>query len=114
LFSGLDQGKKYYFKVTDNNTELTSDAVEGETEAFNVVQISSSKANVGDVILAEDFSELIWGGDYVLDAPGYSSSKRGSLDSFLKAEANTSPMATITTMFHPQLKSACSTRWQLP
>lgn len=86
LFSGLDQGKKYYFKVTDNNTELTSDAVEGETEAFNVVQISSSKANVGDVILAEDFSELIWGGDYVLDAPGYSSSKRGSLDSFLKAE----------------------------
>ena len=86
LFSGLDQGTKYYFKVTDENTELTSDAVEGETEAFTVVEISDSKADVGDVILAEDFSELIWGGDMVLDAPGYSSTKRGSLDSFLKAE----------------------------
>ena len=62
-------------KVTDNNTELTSEAVPGTTEAFNVIQISDSKANVGDMILAEDFSELIWGGDLVM----------GSLDSFLKA-----------------------------
>lgn len=85
LFSGLDQAKTYWMKVTDNNTELTSEAVPGTTEAFNVIQISDSKANVGDMILAEDFSELIWGGDFVMGYPGYSSTKRSSLDSFLKA-----------------------------
>lgn len=88
VFTGLKPSTKYYLKVTDKNSELTSDAAEGETEAFEVVTISSNKAAEGDVVLAEDFSELIWGGDMVWDYPGYSSSNKNTLTSFEKAEGS--------------------------
>lgn len=85
MFSGLMSDTKYWFKVTDMQTNLTSDPVEGKTSAFNVVQISNTPASVGDVILSEDFSEFVWGGDYIYKGPGYSSNGRSSATSLVPA-----------------------------
>ena len=87
LFSGLDQNTTYYFRVTDTESDLTcEEVVSGTTEAFTVTTISETKANAGDVILAEDFSELIWGGDYLNGFAGYSATDRSSATAFDKAQ----------------------------
>lgn len=78
IFSGLSSGTKYYCKVTNIETGLTSEVAMGETTPFNVVEVSSSKANVGDIVLAEDFSQMTIGGDMINEAPGFSSPNRSS------------------------------------
>lgn len=80
-FPGLEAGKKYYFKVKNIDTGLTSEAVEGETSPFQCVEITEAKAKAGEIILAEDFSEMTIGGDLVKGAPGFSSPDRGSFTS---------------------------------
>lgn len=72
VFGGLSPATKYYFKVTNNQNWDVSDAVEGTTEAFTVVDPSTvSNAGVGDVVLAEDFSELTWNADMLASAAGF-------------------------------------------
>ena len=72
VFGGLDPNTKYYFKVTNLHNWDVSDAVEGTTDAFTVVDPSTvSNAGVGDVILAEDFSEIAWGADMLANAAGF-------------------------------------------
>jgi hypothetical protein len=88
IFSGLDGGTEYYFKATDLSTGAVSDVISGKTEQFSVVEMAADgTAEEGDVILAEDFSELVWGGSLMEDenAAGYSSHQRDSLNSLVKA-----------------------------
>ena len=71
-FGGLQPATKYWFKVTNMQNGDVSDPVEGTTEAFTVVDPSTvSNAAVGDVILAEDFSEIGWGADMLANAAGF-------------------------------------------
>nr|MCR5560717.1 hypothetical protein [Bacteroidales bacterium] len=41
------------------------------TDAFSIVMVSDSPAAVGDVILAEDFSQFCWGADEISQSAGY-------------------------------------------
>ena len=71
-FGGLQPATKYWFKVTNMQNGDVSDPVEGTTETFTVVDPSTvTNAAVGDVILAEDFSEIGWGADMLANAAGF-------------------------------------------
>ena len=71
-FGSLQPATKYWFKVTNMQNGDVSDPVEGTTEAFTVVDPSNvTNAAVGDVILAEDFSEIGWGADMLANAAGF-------------------------------------------
>ena len=72
VFGGLDPNTKYYFKVTNLQNWDVSDPVEGTTDAFTIVDPTAvSNAGVGDVILAEDFSEISWGANMLDNAAGF-------------------------------------------
>ena len=73
IFTGLDAGTPYWFKVLDTNgTEpLESDVIPATTDAFTIVEPGDDPAAVGDIILAEDFSELYWMADEVSQSAGY-------------------------------------------
>lgn len=85
LFSGLDQNTAYYFMVTDTESGLSSEPVQGKTEAFTVVTVGDTKVAAGGYVLAEDFSELVWGGDYIYKGVAYSSNGRSSATTLDKA-----------------------------
>ncbi len=71
-FGGLAPASTYYFRVTDTAGNITSNVVEVTTAAFTPVDASKvSNAAVGDVILAEDFSEIGWGPDEFAGAAGF-------------------------------------------
>lgn len=69
--SGLEPGTTYYAKVSNIGKGVTSDPVAFKTEEFTVVEVSSTAAAVGDVILAEDFSELCWDCDMIGEGAGW-------------------------------------------
>jgi len=71
-FGGLSPSTTYWFVVTNSETNDSSDPVYGETKAFTLVDPASvSNAGAGDVILAEDFSEIGWGADMLATAAGF-------------------------------------------
>ncbi len=74
IFTGLDPNTTYWFKVVreDYSSDAleTSNVLEARTLESTVVA-DATTANVGDVILSEDFSELLWFGDGVSQAMGY-------------------------------------------
>ena len=76
IFTGLEQGKTYWFKAlvddyaADDEFIKASNVVAGTTSTFDIVT-EASGANVGDVLIAEDFSELLWFGDMAGQAAGY-------------------------------------------
>ena len=63
--SGLASGTTYYVKVTNTAHNVDSNLLPVTTEDFTIVQVSSTPAEEGDVILAEDFSELRWDCDMI-------------------------------------------------
>ncbi len=83
-FSGLDANTTYYARVTNKTTEMSSSPVEMKTGDFTPVVISDTPVAAGEIALAEDFSESIWGGNFVSKFPGYSANNRGSVE-FIKA-----------------------------
>ncbi len=84
LFSGLAANTAYYAMVTNLTSEMTSSPVEMKTAEFTPVTISDTPAAVGDIILAEDFSELIWGSHLITEFPGYSAENRNKVP-FIRA-----------------------------
>lgn len=87
LFSGLEPSTNYYFKAVDKTEgDNESPVIEARTKDFQNVTVPAS-AVPGDVILAEDFSELIWGGSILCNerAAGYSSKVRNNAPTFEKA-----------------------------
>ncbi len=78
VFSGLAPSTNYWVKVTDTTEDVDSEVVSCTTSAFTVVDATTvSNAGVGDVILAEDFSEIGWGSEELTTSAGfYPTSKR--------------------------------------
>ena len=78
VFSGLAPSTNYWVKVTDTTEDVDSEVVSCTTSAFTVVDATTvSNAGVGDVILAEDFSEIGWGAEELTTSAGfYPTSKR--------------------------------------
>ena len=78
LFSGLEPDTDYWFCVTDLRNDVKS-LVKAHTLAWeNVAVGAAGSAKVGDVILAEDFRDLVWGGDLSRKAAGYSATGRAN------------------------------------
>lgn len=84
--SGLNAGITYYVKVTNVAYSTNSNILPVTTEAFKIVEVSNTPAEVDDVILAEDFSEFRWDCDLIGNGAGYFPA---SQDSFANAEPNT-------------------------
>ena len=74
IFTGLDPNTTYWFKAVREDysaeTLQTSNVLEAKTLNSKVVA-DATTGNEGDVILSEDFSELLWFGDGVAQAMGY-------------------------------------------
>jgi len=92
--SGLTGGVTYYVTVTDENKNVTSAALPVTTAAFTVVEPTTTDATVGQVILAEDFSELRWDSELITGGVGYfptsmSSFANTEVDEFLPVDTNT-------------------------
>ena len=81
--SGLTPGTEYYVKVTDEDHSADSNILPVTTAAFDIVEVSSTPASVGDVILAEDFGELRWDSELINRGVGYFPT---SQDSFANSE----------------------------
>lgn len=84
-FSGLDAGTDYWFKVTDTSegaVDVVSDLIPARTDDFTIVEPSGDEAEAGDVILAEDFSELYWYADEISRGAGYSPGTSVSLSTY--------------------------------
>ncbi len=77
IFSGLTPATDYWFRVTNTTDEVTSDPVKFTTEESQFKTLPET-AKAGEVILFQDFHELLWGGDYLNSAGGYSNNGRGS------------------------------------
>jgi len=72
VFSGLEPGTDYWFRVEETGSaDKESPVIPATTDAFDIVMVSSDPAAVGDVILAEDFGQLCWGADEITEAAGY-------------------------------------------
>ena len=72
VFGGLAPDTEYWFVASDTSTGTTSAAVSAKTSAFTVVDVTTlTNASVGDVILAEDFSEIAHGPDELAGAAGF-------------------------------------------
>jgi len=86
-FSGLDRNTSYWFVVKDLDNDVTSVPLEGKTSDFTIVEPSSAGlVEPGGIALAEDFSELVWGGNYLRGSAGYSADDRNLATAFDKAE----------------------------
>ena len=71
-FGGLAPSTTYWLVVEDTESGRQSEPVSATTEAFTPVDATTvSNAAVGDVILAEDFSEVGWGSDEIGVAAGF-------------------------------------------
>lgn len=69
-FAGLDAGTTYYFTASDYVNGKKSGTVELRTGDFTVIEPSQAVCAEGATILAENFSELVHGGDGVNVAAG--------------------------------------------
>lgn len=86
-FSGLESKTPYWFVVEDIDKEVVSAPVKAETLDFTIVEPSATKmAEVGDIVLSEDFSELVWGANYMRGSAAYSADDRNLATAFDKAE----------------------------
>ncbi|MBR6002335.1 MAG: hypothetical protein IK045_05695 [Bacteroidales bacterium] len=107
VFSGLDPGTTYYFKATNNSNSNTTLVVSGTTDAFTIVRPEDvSNAAVDDVILAEDFGEICWGGDLPLAAAGHNG-KQGTdpittsnADAFVPGAATTTELLLAQNVYN--------------
>ena len=86
-FSGLERNTSYWFKVEDLDNSVVSAPVEAKTLDFTIVEPSSTGlVEPNDIALAEDFSELVWGGNYLRGSAAYSADDRNLATAFDKAE----------------------------
>ena len=86
-FSGLESNTSYWFVVEDLSKKFTSDPIEGKTLEFTIVEPSATAmVEAGGIALAEDFSELVWGANYLRGSAAYSADDRNLATAFDKAE----------------------------
>ena len=78
IFTGLTPETTYWFKAEDLSSGAVSPVISAKTLADPNVQVAAAgTAQPGDVLLFEDFGELLWTGDVVGSACGYTPSNRG-------------------------------------
>jgi len=80
--SGLDPDTTYYVKVTNTAQSTESNVLPVTTAAFDIVEVSTTPAEAGDVILAEDFSELRWDCDMIGGGAGWFPTEEAQAASF--------------------------------
>lgn len=86
-FSGLDRNTSYWFVVKDLDNDIASAPVEAKTLDFTIVEPNATElVESGGIALAEDFSELVWGGNYLRGSAAYSADDRDLATAFDKAE----------------------------
>lgn len=83
--SGLASGTTYYVKVTNTGMGIDSNVLPVTTSGFEIVEVGTTPAAKGDVILAEDFGELCWDCDMIGSGAGW----------FPTAEARTTSFTTL-------------------
>ncbi|MBR5704206.1 MAG: hypothetical protein IKX45_08155 [Bacteroidales bacterium] len=72
VFGGLNPNTEYWFVATDTDASISSDPVSATTAAFTVVESADvNDPQAGDIILAEDFSEISHGPDELAVAAGF-------------------------------------------
>ena len=73
VLSGLTPETQYWFQVLDTTPDAEKDSpvIPATTLAFDNILVPSDPAEVGDIILAEDFGQLCWGADELTQAAGY-------------------------------------------
>lgn len=86
-FSGLDADTSYWFVVKSLADNTASAPVKGTTSAFTiVVPDAAAPVEAGGTALAEDFGELVWGGNYLRGSAAYSADDRNKATAFDRAE----------------------------
>ena len=86
-FSGLEKNTSYWCLVEDLSNKVAAEPVEGKTLDFTIVEPSATAmVEEGGIVLAEDFSELVWGGNYLRGSAAYSADDRNLATAFDKAE----------------------------
>ncbi len=71
-FSGLEPETTYYARVTNTSIgSIKTPIVTAATKAAGPAASTNSPAQAGDIVLAQDFSNFIHGGDVVRAAAGY-------------------------------------------
>lgn len=88
VFTGLESGKDYWVEVKDSVSTLKSPLFKASTAQSQVVQVGTAPAKAGDVLLYEDFDELLWGGQAWPVANGYNTMQRINVSSFAEARAS--------------------------
>ena len=86
-FSGLPQQTDFWVKVwyTDR-PDYASAPLKVTTLSYENKQLPSATAAEGDLLLSEDFGELLWGGDIATRSYGYSDENRSSVTALHSAE----------------------------
>jgi len=90
VFSGLTPATTYYVKIEDTTKGISSIASYA-TSASDVVDmntIGAGTATAGKVILMEDFSEVVWGGESVARCAGFKPSDVKSPTSYTGASGD--------------------------
>ncbi|MBO5771179.1 MAG: fibronectin type III domain-containing protein [Alistipes sp.] len=86
-FSGLDKNTDYWFVVKDLANNAASTPVKAKTLDFEVVVPNEAEmVEPSGIVLAEDFSELVWGANYLRGSAAYSADDRNLATAFDKAE----------------------------
>ena len=71
-FSGLDPETTYYARITNLSfADIQTPVVAGTTAQAGPKAAANTPAKAGDIVLAQDFSAFIHGGDIVNSAAGY-------------------------------------------
>ncbi len=94
--SGLTGGTTYYVKVIDTDASVESNVLPVTTSAFTVVEVSSTPAAVGEVILAEDFSEFRWDCDMIGNGAGWFPTTTAQGSSFVTLDVDSFQAATTS------------------
>lgn len=84
IFTGLTPETDYYFRATNTTDNVVSNPVKVTTAKSKFKDLPATAA-VGDIILYQDFHELLWGGDLLNNAAGYSNNGRSSATEIEKA-----------------------------
>ena len=96
IFTGLEAGKDHYVKVWyTERPQYASQPLKVTTMASEVVKMPAGPAKAGDVILCEDFSELVWGGDLTTRSTGHSDNNRSKV-SVMHAAKGENPVGKQT------------------
>ena len=77
IFTSLKPNTSYWTRVTDTSNDEVSEILKITTAESKFKELPATAA-AGDIILYQDFHELIWGGDLLHNAAGYSATNRSA------------------------------------